>query len=53
MLFHAHPARVVGLPRDTAALTTVDRRAELAGDLGVDAVCVLPFTRGLAPMPVG
>ncbi|WP_219417811.1 adenylyltransferase/cytidyltransferase family protein [Pseudonocardia nigra] len=42
--FDPHPARVVGLPRDTAQLTTVERRAELAGDLGVDAVCVLRFT---------
>nr|WP_301650542.1 bifunctional riboflavin kinase/FAD synthetase [Streptomyces arenae] len=46
--FDPHPARVLGLPRDTAALTTVDRRAELAHQLGVDAVCVLPFTRELA-----
>lgn len=46
--FDPHPAQVVGPPRDTSALTTVDRRAELAGDLGVDAVCVLRFTREFA-----
>lgn len=46
--FDPHPARVLGLPRDTAALSTAERRAELAHDLGVDAVCVLPFTRALA-----
>jgi len=46
--FDPHPAKVLGLPRDTSALTTVDRRAELAGRLGVDAVCVLPFTTTFA-----
>jgi riboflavin kinase / FMN adenylyltransferase len=51
--FDPHPARVVGLPRDTAALTTVERRAELAGDLGVDAVCVLPFTPAFAQLSPG
>ncbi|MDA3626040.1 cytidyltransferase [Saccharopolyspora sp. WRP15-2] len=49
--FDPHPARVVGAPRDTAALTTVEWRAELACDLGVDAVLVLPFTRGFAQLP--
>jgi riboflavin kinase/FMN adenylyltransferase len=51
--FDPHPARVVGVPRDTAALTTVERRAELAGDLGVDAVCVLPFTPAFAQLSPG
>jgi riboflavin kinase/FMN adenylyltransferase len=52
--FDPHPARVVAeilddtSPRDTAALSTVERRAELAAALGVDAVCVLRFTRELA-----
>jgi riboflavin kinase/FMN adenylyltransferase len=46
--FDPHPARVVGSPRDTAALSTPGRRAELAGELGVDAVLVLPFTAELA-----
>ncbi|MGW4033741.1 hypothetical protein ACWEFL_31340 [Streptomyces sp. NPDC004838] len=46
--FDPHPARVLGLPRDTAALSTLDRRAELAHQLGVDAVCALPFTPRLA-----
>lgn len=48
--FDPHPARVLGLPRDTAALSTAARRAELAHELGVDAVCVLPFTPALARM---
>ncbi|MFF5989238.1 cytidyltransferase [Prauserella flavalba] len=46
--FDPHPARVVGAPRDTAALSTVDRRAELAWRHGVDGVCVLSFTEELA-----
>ncbi|GAA5133732.1 cytidyltransferase [Pseudonocardia adelaidensis] len=41
--FDPHPARVVGRPRDTAALTTVERRA----------VCVLPFTPDLAQLSPG
>ncbi|RBM11521.1 cytidyltransferase [Prauserella sp. PE36] len=46
--FDPHPARVVGAPRDTTALSTVDRRAELAWRHGVDGVCVLSFTEELA-----
>lgn len=46
--FDPHPARVLGLPRDTARLSTVERRAELAREIGVDAVCVLPFTTEFA-----
>jgi riboflavin kinase/FMN adenylyltransferase len=46
--FDPHPALVVGPPRDVAVLTTVEQRADLAGALGIDAVCVLPFTRELA-----
>ena len=46
--FDPHPARVLGLDRDTAALSTVEHRAELAGGAGADAVCVLRFTRDLA-----
>ncbi|GAA4865017.1 FAD synthetase family protein [Pseudonocardia benzenivorans] len=51
--FDPHPARVLGLPRDTAALSTVERRAELAHQLGVDAVCVVPFTPALARVEAG
>jgi riboflavin kinase/FMN adenylyltransferase len=49
--FDPHPARVVGPPRDTAALSTPRRRAWLASGLGVDAVLVLPFTPELAATP--
>ncbi|WP_229874376.1 cytidyltransferase [Amycolatopsis deserti] len=48
--FDPHPARVLGLPRDTAALSTVERRADLAFGLGIRAVCVLPFTREFAAL---
>lgn len=48
LTFDPHPARVLGLARDTATLTTLEYRAELAGAAGVDAVCVLRFTRELA-----
>jgi riboflavin kinase/FMN adenylyltransferase len=48
--FDPHPARVVGRLRDTAALSTLGRRADLAADLGVDAVLVLPFTPELAAL---
>jgi len=46
--FDPHPARVLGMPRDTATLDTIDRRANIAGQLGIDAVCVLHFTAALA-----
>ncbi|MEB3369723.1 cytidyltransferase [Saccharopolyspora mangrovi] len=48
--FDPHPARVLGLPRDTSALSSVARRADLVRELGVDRVCVLPFTHHLARM---
>lgn len=46
--FHPHPARVVGISRDTSVLASVERRSELARELGVAAVLVLPFTPELA-----
>lgn len=46
--FDPHPARVLGIDRDTSALSTIAYRAELAADAGVDAVCALRFTRELA-----
>lgn len=46
--FDPHPARVLGSTRDTARLSTIGRRAELAGELGLDAVCALPFTAEFA-----
>lgn len=49
--FDPHPAQVLGLPKDTAALSTVQARAALVHRLGVNAVCVLPFTKELAAVP--
>jgi riboflavin kinase/FMN adenylyltransferase len=48
--FDPHPALVVGPPRDVAALTSIPRRAELAGRLGIDGVCVLRFTPEFAQL---
>lgn len=48
--FDPHPARVLGIDRDTATLSTVEHRAQLVAALGVDVVCVLPFTSDLAAL---
>ncbi|MFG1822346.1 bifunctional riboflavin kinase/FAD synthetase [Microbispora bryophytorum] len=42
--FDPHPDEVVRPGSHPPRLTTIDRRAELLFALGVDAVCVLPFT---------
>jgi riboflavin kinase/FMN adenylyltransferase len=47
-----HAVRL-GISRDTATLTTLDRRAELARGLGVDEVVVLPFTHQFARLSPG
>jgi riboflavin kinase/FMN adenylyltransferase len=46
--FDPHPARVVGVPRDTSTLSSLAQRAGWAAEVGVSAVLVLPFTRALA-----
>lgn len=46
--FDPHPSEVVRPGTHPPLLTTVDHRAQLLGGLGVEAVCVLPFTRELA-----
>jgi riboflavin kinase/FMN adenylyltransferase len=43
--FDPHPMSVVRPDTAPPLLTTPDQRAALLGELGVDAVCVLPFTR--------
>lgn len=48
--FDPHPAEFLCLPRDTSALSTPARRADLAFQLGVQAVCVLPFNQRLATL---
>jgi riboflavin kinase/FMN adenylyltransferase len=44
LTFDPHPAEVVRPGSHPAILTAMDRKAELVADLGVDAMCVLPFT---------
>lgn len=42
--FDPHPAEVIRPGSHPAILTSLDRKAELVAELGVDAMCVLPFT---------
>lgn len=42
--FDPHPAEVVRPGSHPPMLTSIRRKAELLADLGVDAMCVLPFT---------
>lgn len=44
LTFDPHPAEVVRPGAHPAILTSADRKAELVAELGVDAMCVLPFT---------
>jgi riboflavin kinase/FMN adenylyltransferase len=44
LTFDPHPAEVVRPGSHPAILTSLDRKAELVAELGVDAMCVLPFT---------
>ncbi|HEV7188392.1 MAG TPA: bifunctional riboflavin kinase/FAD synthetase [Blastococcus sp.] len=44
LTFDPHPAEVVRPGSHPAILTSLDRKAELMAELGVDAMCVLPFT---------
>ena len=44
LTFDPHPAEVVRPGSHPAILTSADRKAELVAALGVDAMCVLPFT---------
>jgi riboflavin kinase/FMN adenylyltransferase len=46
-----HPARLLDPARAPGTLTTLDQKAELLADLGVDAFAVLPFTAELARRP--
>ncbi|NEK57580.1 bifunctional riboflavin kinase/FAD synthetase [Geodermatophilus sabuli] len=44
LTFDPHPSEVVRPGSHPAILTSLDRKAELVAALGVDAMCVLPFT---------
>lgn len=48
--FDPHPSDVVRPGTHPALLSTIDQRCHLLAELGVDAVCVLPFTRSLASL---
>src|SRR4051812_3618045 len=45
LTFDPHPSEVVRPGSHPAILTSADRKAELVADLGVEAMCVLPFTQ--------
>jgi riboflavin kinase / FMN adenylyltransferase len=47
LTFDPHPAEVIRPGSHPAILTAMDRKAELVAGLGVDAMCVLPFTTEL------
>jgi riboflavin kinase/FMN adenylyltransferase len=44
LTFEPHPAEVIRPGSHPAILTAMDRKTELVAALGVDAMCVLPFT---------
>jgi riboflavin kinase/FMN adenylyltransferase len=48
--FDPHPSEVVRPGTHPPLLSTIDHRCALLAEVGVDAVCVLPFTRELAAM---
>jgi riboflavin kinase/FMN adenylyltransferase len=48
--FDPHPTAVVAPHAVPAQLTTIERRIALLGSLGVDAVCVMPFTKELSQL---
>ena len=51
LTFDPHPAEVVRPGSHPAILTSLDRKAELVAELGVDAMCVLPFTPEFMRLP--
>ena len=51
LTFDPHPAEVVRPGSHPAQLTSLNRKAELVEELGVDVFCVLPFTLELSRLP--
>lgn len=51
LTFDPHPAEVIRPGSHPAILTSLDRKAELVAGLGVDAMCVLPFTQEFMRLP--
>src|SRR5699024_9224922 len=50
MTFDPHPSEVIRPGSHPAQLSTLERRAELAGSLGIDVFFVLPFSPELAKL---
>src|SRR5699024_11968454 len=50
LTFDPHPAEVVRPGSHPALLTTLNRKADLIEELGVDVFCVLPFTTELSKL---
>ena len=48
--FDPHPSEVIRPGTHPGLLSSIDQRCELLADLGVDGVCVLPFTLELAAL---
>src|SRR5262245_28456545 len=48
LTFDPHPSELLAPARAPRRLTSIERRIELLGEAGVDAVVVEPFTRELA-----
>jgi riboflavin kinase/FMN adenylyltransferase len=51
LTFDPHPAEVIRPGSHPAILTALDRKAELVAELGVDDMCVLPFTAEFMRLP--
>jgi riboflavin kinase/FMN adenylyltransferase len=51
LTFDPHPSEVVRPGSHPAQLTSLNRKAELVEQLGVDVFCVLPFTAELSRVP--
>lgn len=50
LTFDPHPARVIAPERAPRTLLTLEQRAEILGELGVDVVAVLPFDLVMAAL---
>src|SRR5690349_24052886 len=51
LTFDPHPSEVVRPGSHPAMLTSPTRKAELVEGLGVDALCVIPFTQDFSKLP--
>jgi riboflavin kinase/FMN adenylyltransferase len=48
LLFDPHPLQILLAEKSFRMITTLDERIELFAELGVDSVCILPFTPDMA-----